>query len=112
MWGLEDVESFIWVQFNSILEQRYANHYAKVTKADKDDQRPRLRTLEQAQKSQDRNRHISLSLFFTVFMFGEIVAETLKRGKLTLLEDCSRVQREGWFSPIHTAHFMGLLGES
>jgi len=27
-------------------------------------------------------------------MFGEIVAETLKRGKLTLLEDWSRVQTE------------------
>ena len=36
-------------------------------------------------------------------MFGEIVAETLKRGKLTLLEDWSRVQREGRFSLIYTA---------
>lgn len=52
-------------------------------KADKDDQRARLHTSEQAPKSQDGNRHIALSLFFTVFMFGETVAETLKRGKLT-----------------------------
>lgn len=52
-------------------------------KADKDDQRACLHTSEQAPKSQDGNRHIALSLFFTVFMFGETVAETLKRGKLT-----------------------------
>ena len=48
---------------------------------------------------------------FTVFMFGKILMETLKREKLTFLEVWRRLQIGGKFHLIHNlTHLMGLLG--